>query len=434
MKAAAALIVAGVLGAGALTGVWLAHRGVSVDSTHAPSPSTAADVVVDAAVDAVDAAPPPDASVDAAVVAPQPALVDDYGGHGLARFGWAVTALAIQPDQRVVVCGTRTLVYGQTSPAVAARLLADGSLDDTFGTAGVVDLGDQDCRGVAVLTDGRVVATGTLVTVLSSTGAILDRPSVFSIGALTVAATADGGFVVAAGDSYSVGINSFRARDALLRYDAELLPLLSFGTNGVQIQISDAFWPRPRTVGLVVEGAGPGEHVLVGFYAAIRAMGTASGQLDGTFSATVATDGAVGLASNGHEAAAAFFRDGVRVVRIPSQGTAQPELLLGTSESTGPGLGAQAAPVVSDSLGRFIVLSIGGGSQVHAWRLESAGIDQAWSDAHSFAVSPDCPPGAPCGVCDGAVSGAVITGDDSVVVAGTCYGTNGYGFVAKLRP
>jgi hypothetical protein len=87
-----------------------------------------------------------------------------------------------------------------------------------------------------------------------------------------------------------------------------------------------------------------------------------------------------------------------------------------------------APPVVSDSQGRFIVVSIRNGptAEVHAWRLGGPplAVDQPWSDAHAFEL-PGC--------FAGEVQGAAITPDDSVIVVGNDCGA-GRGFVAKLRP
>ena len=49
------------------------------------------------------------------------------------------TSLALEPDGRIIVAGTRTIVVGETSEKnlMVVRLLANGSLDASFGTGGV---------------------------------------------------------------------------------------------------------------------------------------------------------------------------------------------------------------------------------------------------------------------------------------------------------
>jgi len=82
-------------------------------------------------------------------------------------------ALALQADGRVVVAGTVHGANAQATDFFVARYLADGSLDASFGTNGVVvtDVGKLDplaggaasdsASGVVVQADGRIVVTGT---------------------------------------------------------------------------------------------------------------------------------------------------------------------------------------------------------------------------------------------------------------------------------
>jgi uncharacterized delta-60 repeat protein len=75
----------------------------------------------------------------------------------------SVRGLAIQPDGKIVVVGgrdTRPVAY---SNFVAWRYNSNGSLDSSFGSSGevVTDFGGEDeARGVALQSDGRIIAGG----------------------------------------------------------------------------------------------------------------------------------------------------------------------------------------------------------------------------------------------------------------------------------
>lgn len=74
------------------------------------------------------------------------------------------TAVAIQPDGRIVVAGVSS-PDGWTFDFGVARYATDGSLDATFGTGGVVttDVRQYDyARAVAIQPDGRIVVAGTV--------------------------------------------------------------------------------------------------------------------------------------------------------------------------------------------------------------------------------------------------------------------------------
>ena len=90
------------------------------------------------------------------------ALVDAGAGPGYET----ANSVAIQPDGRIVMVGTRyddVLPEGVRSNIRAVRLLADGSLDTSFGTGGITVLGLGswgEANDVAVQTDGKIVIGG----------------------------------------------------------------------------------------------------------------------------------------------------------------------------------------------------------------------------------------------------------------------------------
>ncbi len=101
------------------------------------------------------------------------------GGVVLTRFAEidSAYALAIQPDDKIVVAGyTATPGPGVTDHVLAfalARYLPDGTLDPAFGTGGKVTTafaGMQDiARALAIQADGKVVAAGSTYAVETGT-------------------------------------------------------------------------------------------------------------------------------------------------------------------------------------------------------------------------------------------------------------------------
>ena len=90
-----------------------------------------------------------------------------FGGDGIVQIAYSPSAdeasdVAIQPDGKVVIAGN--ILVGSTLDFMIARLNADGSRDNSFGTAGVVTTAFgtlQDfARAVVIQPDGSIVAAG----------------------------------------------------------------------------------------------------------------------------------------------------------------------------------------------------------------------------------------------------------------------------------
>ena len=94
------------------------------------------------------------------------ALDPSFGEGGLVvthladSGGDSLRAVAIDADGRIVVAGVSG--YQNGTYAVLARYRADGSIDASFGSGGVVttDLGGGAWQSIAVAQDGRVIAAG----------------------------------------------------------------------------------------------------------------------------------------------------------------------------------------------------------------------------------------------------------------------------------
>lgn len=87
-------------------------------------------------------------------------------GQLIAGFRMLSNAIAVQPDGRILVAGACTPTAGGGALPCHARLLANGQIDGSYGSAGsvVITLASNvssDAAGVAVQNDGKVVVTGT---------------------------------------------------------------------------------------------------------------------------------------------------------------------------------------------------------------------------------------------------------------------------------
>lgn len=86
----------------------------------------------------------------------------------LAGFDDQASDVVALPDGRILVAGTSVSGDGVTSDPVVIRYLPDGTLDPTFGSAGiaVVDFGFRPAWGARILMqhDGRLVVAGTAQT------------------------------------------------------------------------------------------------------------------------------------------------------------------------------------------------------------------------------------------------------------------------------
>jgi len=97
---------------------------------------------------------------------PNGSLDTSFDGDGRVTMPNSVqfesTALALQPDGKMLIAGRDFIFF--TSGFAVARFNSDGSLDSTFGNAGIVTTpvgpGQSAAKAVAVQTDGRIVAGG----------------------------------------------------------------------------------------------------------------------------------------------------------------------------------------------------------------------------------------------------------------------------------
>jgi uncharacterized delta-60 repeat protein len=101
----------------------------------------------------------PDGSLDTSF-GPGGSVTTDFNGGYDAGF-----ALAIQPDDKIVVAGTAYNNPSNCKDFALARYNPDGSLDDSFGSRGKVLtnalISDDEINSVVIQPDGKIVAAGT---------------------------------------------------------------------------------------------------------------------------------------------------------------------------------------------------------------------------------------------------------------------------------
>jgi uncharacterized delta-60 repeat protein len=96
----------------------------------------------------------------------------------------------VQPDDKILVCGTRALNGSSGSDFLVARFTADGTLDSSFSFDGLVTVdfdngvGSDLANGIALQADGKVVVVGT------TSGATFDTSN-FAVARLNSDGTLD---------------------------------------------------------------------------------------------------------------------------------------------------------------------------------------------------------------------------------------------------
>ena len=179
-------------------------------------------------------------------------LDSSFGTAGIARYavpnGYLATALAVQPDRKLVIAGglyDTSTDYGDLGGAVL-RALPDGALDPDFADGGVFTLFEQGIlsnpRAVAVQPDGAIVVLGDHYDLVRLTAAGTPDPSFGTNGRRQIAlgfgaATNSNGLVRQSdGKLVIAGFGETTPNDldvVLVRLDehGELDP--EFGTGGV---------------------------------------------------------------------------------------------------------------------------------------------------------------------------------------------------------
>ena len=333
-------------------------------------------------------------------------------------------AIALAPDGKIVVVGTRLAPARPSRDIAVVRLRRDGSLDKSFSGDGIqtTNISENDLAyGVAVGRDGRIVVVGEswelgTVLVRYATDGSLD-PSFGTGGVQTagfgpardVAIQPDGRIVTAGGAS------AF----AIARFNADGSPDLGFGAAGLSTAgaaanggaTSVALQPDGRIVaaGANMTGAGRGDLDI----ALIRL--SANGSADMSFAGDgTLTAGQPGIDESANDlavqrngrivAAGQVDLDGFRLFRWRRDGVPDATFAGDGSQTTNVSAGSDVARGVALQPGGQIV-AVGGGKGFTLARFQSGGsLDTGFSEdgkltmalnggynvAAGVAIAPDC--------------------------------------------
>jgi len=98
-----------------------------------------------------------------------------FGDDGIARTGYtdghgqSACRPVVQPDRKILACGTRTMNGASGSDFVVARFLPDGALDPSFSFDGLAEVdfdggdGGDVAMALALQPDGRIVIAGVTI-------------------------------------------------------------------------------------------------------------------------------------------------------------------------------------------------------------------------------------------------------------------------------
>jgi uncharacterized delta-60 repeat protein len=221
---------------------------------------------------------------DGAVVQPMPGFSAAY-------------SVAVAPDGGIVVGGSRYADDSFQMRWALARFDAGGSLDPSFGVGGVAVLPYADYFGVrdlALLVDGRIVATGFdgpdqdshgLVARFLADGSI--DQTFGDLGATVLSGIGPGSLVVdPQGRIVMAGFVEGAATGfGIARLLPNGTPDVGFGTDGVSPPVDPGSWGRASAVAIQTDGrivaAGTIDDNLEPSYAVARFTG--NGQIDATF-------------------------------------------------------------------------------------------------------------------------------------------------------
>ncbi len=224
-------------------------------------------------------------------------------------YGYSVT---VQPDGKFLVSGSATI--GGTADFALVRYHANGSLDTSFGTGGIVTtrIGTSDAFGydVSLSVDGKIVVAGYARMGSNADFAIARY---LSDGSLDTSFGSNGIVTTAIGTSNDVGLSATVQSDgkilvgghavigttstfALVRYDNNGMLDASFGTGGVVT--TDLFMDHDQGWSLTVQSDGKilvgGQSVVDGSndFALVRYHG--DGSLDTSFGSNGVVTTAIG--------------------------------------------------------------------------------------------------------------------------------------------
>ncbi len=234
--------------------------------------------------------------------------IDDTFGHNGAVFTTIGTGYSfpysaqIQMDGKIVIAGYSNQEGKKVITLV--RYKTDGSLDNTFGSAGVVitpiGVSDSEARSVAIQEDGKIVVAGDYSNGFNNDDFVIARYDSngtldFSFGTNGITLTPIGehndepnsviiqndGKIIVAGSTYNGSDRNF----VFVRYNSDGLLDNTFGMNGIKITNVEGSDETPYDMVLLNNG----KFIAMGYYSdtsgenSITMRYNADGSLDNTF-------------------------------------------------------------------------------------------------------------------------------------------------------
>lgn len=128
-----------------------------------------------------------------------------------------MSAIALQPDGKIVVVGQIATDNPDVSQRVVARFNADGSVDTTFGTQGISISNLNNVSAVALQADGKIIIGGSLV-VQTANGPTF----AFAVQRLTINGTIDTTFGTNGVSTVAINTQAF-IRDLVIQPDGKIV-------------------------------------------------------------------------------------------------------------------------------------------------------------------------------------------------------------------
>jgi uncharacterized delta-60 repeat protein len=251
-----------------------------------------------------------------------------FGNAGIANLPLNGAVMALQPDGKIIVAGQGPA----TSSTSLARLTSNGQVDSTFGSGGMAPLQTFGPDAIALQADGKIlVASGSLLARYNTNGSV-DKTfgisgqvaSVASASALAV--QSNGKILVVGTDTSKVSESGNSTGFGLVRFNSDGSIDTTFGTHGGAITgfpketATNAFAVALQPNGDIVAAGQAGNNApVVEAFALARYV--SSGELDSTFGNGGRVTTSFGLAADAFITSIVLQSDGKIVVAGANGGT-----------------------------------------------------------------------------------------------------------------
>ena len=161
-------------------------------------------------------------------------LDTSFGTGGIVIYSLGINAdslqaIAIQPDGKIVVAGVAN--DGFSNNMVVLRYNANGTLDTSFGTAGVATItfsgGDEQALALLIQADGKIVVAGSAAMSTED----------FAVARLNANGTLDTTFNGSGKVTTAIGTGADQIKDIVIQEDGKIVAV-GFSHNGTDLDIA----------------------------------------------------------------------------------------------------------------------------------------------------------------------------------------------------